>query len=74
MAPGGMPLVGAGEFGRRFFGNLTDELTRLSLGLGYRWSRDLVFKVEYSLNRGSELGGRARDKEDLFGAEIGFRF
>ena len=74
MAPGGMPLVGAGEFGRRFFGNLTDELTRLSLGLGYRWSRDLVFKVEYTLNRGSELGGRARDKEDLFGAEIGFRF
>ena len=39
-----------------------------------RWSRDLVFKVEYSLNRGQELGGKPRDHEDLVAAEVALRF
>ena len=73
-APDGFPLVGAGDFGQRLFGNLTEGLWRLSLGAGYRWSRDLVLKVEYSLNRGQELGGKPRDHEDLVAAEVALRF
>src|SRR5256884_1896334 len=73
-APDGFPLVGTGDFGQRLFGNLTEGLWRLSLGAGYRWSRDLVFKVEYSLNRGQELGGKPRDHEDLVAAEVALRF
>ncbi|PYK96168.1 MAG: hypothetical protein DME19_20610 [Verrucomicrobia bacterium] len=73
-APKGFPLVGAGDFGSRLFGNLTEGLWRLTLGAGYRWSRDLVFKVEYSLNQGRELGGTPRDHEDLVAAEVAVRF
>jgi len=74
MAPGGFPLVGAGDFGTRFYGALTKDLYRMSVGAGYRWSRDLVFKVEYSLNRGRELGGKSRNHEDFFGTEIAVRY
>jgi hypothetical protein len=73
-APGGFPLVGAGQYGSRFYGNLTTGLWRLSLGLGYRVSRDLVVKGEYSINRGTELGGNPRNREDFFGVQAAFRF
>ena len=73
-APKGFPLVGSGDFGQRLFGALTEELWRLTLGAGYRWSRDLVLKVEYSLNGGEELGGKPRDHEDLIAAEVAVRF
>jgi len=74
VAPGGLPLVGAGEFGDRFYGNLTTGLWRLSLGLGWRVSRDLTIKGEYTINRGHELGGKPRDHEDFFGVQAAFRF
>jgi hypothetical protein len=73
-APGGFPLVGAGDFGARFFGNTTEGLQRLSMGLGYRWNRDLILKVEYTLNRGRELGGKSRNHENFLGAEVAIRF
>ena len=74
LAPEGFPLVGAGDFDSRFFGNLTEDLWRLSLGVGYRWSRNLVFKGEYSLNGGKELGGKSRNHEDFLGAEVAVQF
>jgi hypothetical protein len=73
-APNGYPLVGAGNFASRFYGNTTTGLQRLSVGLGYRWNRDLLVKIEYSLNRGRELGSTSRRHEDFFGAEVAIRF
>ena len=70
----GFPLVGAGNFATRLYGTPTEGLQRLSLGTGYRWSRDIVGKLEYSLNRGREVGGTRRDHEDFFGAEVSVRF
>ena len=70
----GIPMVGYGNFGDYFFGPLTTELWRLSLGLGYRFSDRLVLKVEYSFERGTEVGGDARNQEDFFGTEAAFKF
>lgn len=70
----GYPLVGQGNFGTYFFGSPTDELWRLSLGLGYRFSENLVFKTEYSIERGQTLSGDDRDEEDMFSAEAAFKF
>jgi len=70
----GMPIVGHGDFGKYFFGPLTKDLWRLSLGLGYRWSENLVAKVEYTIERGELLNGTNRDEHDFVGAEIGFQF
>lgn len=70
----GYPLVGGGNFGERMFGALTEDLWRFSLGLGYRFSKDLVVKAEYSLNGGHELGGVSRSQENLFGVELALRF
>jgi len=56
------------------FGPLTTDMWRLSLGLGYRWSKNLVLKVEYTLERGEEVGGEDRNDEDLVAAELAFAF
>ena len=74
IAPDGFPIVGSGTFGDYFFGDLTTRLWRLSLGLGYRFSDRLVVKGEYSLERGREADGDARDHEDFIGAESAFAF
>ena len=70
----GIPMVGYGNFGDYFFGTQTTELWRLSLGLGYRFSDRLVLKTEYSFERGTEVGGDARNREDFFGTEAAFKF
>jgi len=71
---GGYPLVGQGDFGTYYFGPLTDELWRLSLGVGYRFSENLVVKTEYSVERGNTLSGDSRDHEDMFSAVAAFKF
>ncbi|HYE31800.1 MAG TPA: hypothetical protein VEH27_10245 [Methylomirabilota bacterium] len=75
VADDGLPLVGLGAFGPFMFNNstLTDELWRLSIGLGYRFRQNLVLKTEFSHEEGQMLGGRGR-KTDLFGAEVAFGF
>jgi hypothetical protein len=73
IADEGMPIVGYGDFGKYFFGPLTRDLWRLSLGLGYRWSENLVAKVEYTREEGDLVGGAGRDNH-FVGAEIGFKF
>ena len=70
---GGIPVVGYGNFDDYFFGPLTTELWRLSLGLGYRFNDRLVLKTEYSFERGRTTGGN-RQNEDFFGTEAAFKF
>jgi len=74
-APGGYPLAGWGRMGLYFFRPLlTEELRRLSLGLGYRFGPPLVFKVEYCRESGRMTTGEPRDQENFFGTELGVRF
>lgn len=70
----GYPLPGQGDFGQYYFGDLTEELWRLSLGVGYRFSENLVLKTEYSFERGRTLSGDARAHEDMFSAVAAFKF
>jgi len=70
----GYPLPGQADFGTYYFGALTDELWRLSLGVGYRFSENLVLKTEYSIERGNTLSGDSRDHEDMFSAVAAFKF
>jgi hypothetical protein len=72
----GFPIAGNSPMGPYFFNPtaLTTEIWRLSLGLGYRFSSNLVVKAEYSFERGKELSGATRDHEDLFGLEAAFKF
>ncbi len=76
VAPQGYPLTGLGDYGEYFLDNssMTKSLWRLSLGLSYRWSRDLIFKTEYSFENGRLMDGSKRDHENLLGAEVAVRF
>jgi hypothetical protein len=73
-ADNGFPVVGNGTWGEYFYSKLTDNLWRLSLGLGYTPNPNLVFKVEYTLERGTTISGQRREHEDLFGAQAALRF
>ncbi len=70
----GFPLAGDGNFGTYFFRKLTEDLWRVSLGVGYRFSPNLLFKSEYSFNQGRELGGAKRTDENLLASEVAFKF
>jgi hypothetical protein len=75
-APGGYPLAGWGTLGAYFFrpGALTEELRRMSIGLGYRFGAPLVLKAEYSWESGRMTTGAKRDHEDFFGTQVGMKF
>jgi hypothetical protein len=73
-AHNGFPVVGDGPMGTYLFGDLTSQYWRLSLGAGYAFTKNLVIKAEYSLNRGRETDGDPRDREDLFALETAFAF
>ena len=67
----GLPLVGQGDFGRYFFGrDLTRDLWRLSFGVGYRFSRHVGVKLDYSLEDGRMVSGQRRNCENFFGTEV----
>jgi hypothetical protein len=71
----GYPIGGLGDMNSYVFGGkLTDEIWRLSLGLGYRWSPNLITKIEYCFEQGKEVGGNQRDREDLFAVQAAFKF
>jgi len=74
LVDGGYPLVGQGNFSQFYFGPLTEDLWRLSLGAGYRWGDNVVLKTEYSFERGKLVNGNSRSDEDLFAAQVAFRF
>lgn len=76
-APKGYPLAGQGNAGAFYynpFAPLTKDLQRFSLGLGYRFSDPLVWKIEYSWENGRLLNGTRRDDEDMFSSLLGIRF
>jgi hypothetical protein len=45
LAPQGFPIVGYGDFEENFSGALTESLGRLSLGVGYRYNENVLFKT-----------------------------
>src|SRR5205814_9308606 len=73
VASHGYPLVGNGDMGDFSYTSST-ELWRLSLGLGYRWSQNLLVKAEYSFEHGKQVTGEKRNQEDFFGIEAAFKF
>jgi len=74
-APNGFPIAANGDPSQFLFsGTLTDEIWRLSLCLGYRWSENLILKTEYTFERGKEVGGGTRNHEDLFAIQAAFKF
>ena len=74
----GYPLPGHGDWNDYLFNlapnGLAENLWRLSLGLGYQFSENLVVKVEYAIERGEQVTGESRDQEDLFAAHAAFKF
>lgn len=76
-APRGYPLAGQGSPGKYFYNPvapLTEELRRLSLGLGYRFGPPLVWKVEYSRETGRLVNGTKRTDADMLSSLLGVRF
>ena len=73
-AHNGFPIVANGEFGDYLFQTLTSQIWRLSLGVGYRWSPNLLIKAEYAMERGKTTEGEKRDHEDLLGLEAAYQF
>lgn len=73
--PRGYPLTGWGSPGTFFYRpSLTEELRRLSLGLGYRFGDSLVLKAEYTRESGRMTNGAPRDQEDFLGGEVAIKF
>jgi hypothetical protein len=73
LAEKGLPIVGLGEFGKYMYGPLTDDIWRLSLGFGYRWSENLIGKLEYTREEGSVTAGSSR-RVNAVAAELAFKF
>jgi hypothetical protein len=76
-APDGYPLAGLGSAGRYFYSPSAPwvkNLSRLSLGVGYRFGPPLVLKFEYSRERGRQVNGADRSHEDMVSSEIGMKF
>lgn len=74
LAGRGFPSVGNGDFSEYFYRELTRDLWRLSLGLGYRWSPNLVLKMEYTFERGADYPAGKGNRRDMISAEAAFRF
>ena len=73
--PGGYPLTGWGAPGTFFFRpSLTEELRRMSVGVGYRLGDSLVLKAEYTRESGRMTNGAPRDQENFLGGEVAVKF
>lgn len=72
---GGYPIAGNGDPTKFIHsGILTEELQRLSLGLGYTPVESVIAKLEYSFEEGEHSDGTKRQNTDQFSAELGVRF
>ena len=69
----GYPIPAEGNF-NDYFGSLTTQIWRLSLGLGYRFSDRLVVKAEYAFEHGKLATGDGRNDENFVGTEVVFKF
>lgn len=74
LAHNGFPIVGDGQFDEYLFEALTENIWRLTFGFGYQLGSNLLLKTEYSFNQGREISGEKRRHENLFAAEIAFKF
>ena len=74
LAPDGFAIVGDGGSNEYSIDNLTEDLWRLGLGLGWRFNQNLVLKAEYTFNQGQTLSGEDRRHENVVAAEVAFRF
>lgn len=73
-APDGFVVPGnASAFERRSW-ILMDDIWRLSFVLGHRWSERLLWKVEYTAERGDRTGGGSAEQQDLLATEIACGF
>lgn len=71
----GMPLVGLGPFFPDFFSDdLVTEIWRVSLGTGYRISRNLIAKTEYSWEQGDLQSGSELNNRDLLSVQAAYSF
>lgn len=70
----GFPVLGQAGYNPVFTDLLVDDIYRLSLGVGYRWSDQIVLKTEYSLERGDRTDGGDLDEQDQFAAQAAFGF
>jgi hypothetical protein len=73
LSDNGVPILGFGNYGK-YGDDLATELWRLSLGIGYRFSDNLLIKTEYSFEGGRDIDGDSREYEDFFGTEAAFKF
>lgn len=70
----GFPVTGQGDYEPDVAAALTEKIWRLSLALGYRWSDQLVTKVEYSFERGERISGYQLDKQDQLAVQAAYQF
>lgn len=72
----GYPLVGQGSAGVLFQPDppAIESLWRVSAGLGYRWDKRLVTKIEYSFERGEYANGSDVEDRDMASVQQAFRF
>ncbi|MEI6084579.1 MAG: hypothetical protein WCS70_09790 [Verrucomicrobiota bacterium] len=73
LVSGGYTLVGNGNY-KDYLSVLTSNLWRLSLGGGYRFNQNLVVKLDYTFEQGTEIGGDKRTHEDVFAVELAAKF
>lgn len=76
-ASDGFLIVGYGDRGTYFFSPsapLTRRLWRMSFGIGYAFSPDLVAKIEVAREDGRLMDGTRRRDHDFAGAQLAFRF
>jgi hypothetical protein len=71
----GFPLLGgSGSWMQYFVDELSTELSRLSVGVGYRPTPNLLLKTDFTYNTGETLAGESRTHENFFGVEAAFKF
>src|SRR5207249_6066437 len=71
LAPQAFPLSGNGS---AWPPPSTKDLWRLSLGLGFRPSENLLLKGEFSYDGGRTASGEGRNHENMFAVEAAFKF
>ena len=73
----GYPIPGNGSLNTFYydpFGPQADNLWRATVGVGYRFSPQLIWKLDYSFERGQHIDGTTRQHVDLLATEVAFAF
>ena len=74
-AEDGFPLLAGNDNWMQYFAaGLSTGLSRLSIGLGFRPTPNLLLKTDFTFNTGEALSGESRNHENFFGVEAAFKF